>query len=180
MSLVGIDEAGRGALAGPLCVCACVLNKDLKGLKDSKLLSPKARQELFELISINSSYLILFCSNSMIDELGLSVCFKRALSVIKRHFDSCEFLFDGNTNFGVSGIKTMIKADNKISEVSAASILAKVSRDKFMSSLNDKYEFKKHKGYASALHMELIKRYGFSSLHRKSFVLKSLEPSLFN
>ena len=178
-SLVGIDEAGRGALAGPLCICACKLNKDLQGLKDSKALSPKKRLELFKELRLNSNYLILFFSNSMIDELGLSLCFKRALGIIKKHFVSCEFIFDGNTNFCVSKINTMIKADSKVKEVSAASILAKVSRDNFMSSLNDKYEFKKHKGYGTALHLELIKKYGFSKLHRKSFLVKSLGNSLF-
>ena len=90
---------------------------------------------------------------------------------------------DGNCTFGVEGVQTMIKADAKIPEVSAASILAKVSRDRYMVSISSQfpeYDFEKHKGYGSALHIERIKIYGYSPIHRKSFKLKSLsQPSLF-
>jgi ribonuclease HII len=90
---------------------------------------------------------------------------------------------DGNCNFGVQGITTMIKADAKVPEVSAASILAKVSRDRYMCEIASRYplyEFEKHKGYGSALHVEKIKAFGYCEIHRKSFKLKSLsQPSLF-
>lgn len=182
LNLVGIDEAGRGALAGSLSIAACKLNSHIKGLNDSKKLTVKAREELFAKIKENSQYLIIHISCEDIDRLGISLCFKKALSIIKSHFNKANLLFDGNTNFGISDIKTMIKADEKIPTVSAASILAKVSRDEFMKTLPhefEKYHFAKHKGYASKLHLEMIKKYGLSKIHRKSFKLKALEPTLF-
>ncbi len=90
---------------------------------------------------------------------------------------------DGNTNFGVSEVKHLIKADTLVPEVSAASILAKVSRDKIMCELHEtypNYDFKSHKGYGTKSHIELIKKFGYSKIHRKSFRLKALEPSLFD
>ena len=90
---------------------------------------------------------------------------------------------DGNSSFGVNEVKTMIKADTKVAEVSAASILAKVSRDQYMYSISKnfkEYSFKKHKGYVTSLHVEEIKKFGYSTIHRKSFKIKSLrEPTLF-
>lgn len=181
--MVGIDEAGRGALAGPLFMAACELQKALPGLKDSKKLSPKKRAELFEEISLHSKYLILAFSHTQIDTLGLSKCLSTGLEIIKMHFKNKELLYDGNTNFKVEGIKTLIKADDKVEAVSAASILAKVSRDKLMSvlALNYKeYGFEKHKGYASKAHIEAISKHGYSSLHRQSFKLKCFEKGLFD
>lgn len=183
MKLVGIDEAGRGALAGCLCVGACVLNGEISGIKDSKTLSHKRRLNLAAQIRANSHYLILCFSNAQIDENGLSWCLKTALIAIKRHFADCEFLFDGNTNFGVSGIKTLVKADSKVAAVSAASILAKVTRDLMMINLSTKYpkyDFATHKGYASKAHIEAIAKFGLSKIHRKSFHLKELEKGLFD
>ena len=190
--VVGIDEAGRGALAGELFVAACLLKREIAGIKDSKELSTKRRGELFKEIKANSSYLILAFSPAQIDELGLSWCLRTALLVIKSHFSGqkCEFLYDGNVNFGVSGIKTLVKADSKVMQVGAASILAKVSRDTLMSGYDEnydkkfgsklaKYDFKAHKGYASKAHIEAIKRFDLSEIHRKSFHLKALEKSLF-
>ncbi len=90
---------------------------------------------------------------------------------------------DGNTNFGVEGVKSLIKADSLVKEVSAASILAKVSRDKLMCEMDEiypQYNFKSHKGYGTKAHVELIKKYGHSKIHRKTFKIKSLEKSLFD
>lgn len=190
-NLVGIDEAGRGALAGPLFVAGCLLHTQIEGIKDSKELSVKKRQELFKLIKEHSSYLILSFSHSQIDELGLSWCLKTALIIIKRHFLGLKFLYDGNTNYNVSGIKTLIKADSKVLQVGAASILAKVSRDNLMSAFNEsydekfstklaRYDFSKHKGYASKAHISAIKEFGLSEIHRKSFHLRVLEKNLFD
>jgi len=181
--LCGIDEAGRGCIAGPLVVAGVVLLARIDGLADSKILSEKKRNELFPLIEENSKHKIIFCDNNMIDEHGLSYCLGYALKEIKEFFGGYEILMDGNSAFGISGIKTMIKADAKVSEVSAASILAKVSRDQFMYSICNQYphySFSKHKGYGTALHVEEIKKYGYSDIHRTSFKIKSLrEPSLF-
>ncbi|WP_458700234.1 ribonuclease HII [Sulfurospirillum sp. 1307] len=181
--LCGIDEAGRGCCAGPLVVAGVVIKNKIQGLNDSKKLSEKKREELFDIIKENARYKILFYSNKQIDERGLSYCLKDAIKTIKENFKDCEILMDGNSSFGVSEIQTMIKADSKIPEVSAASILAKVSRDRYMYSISSDYKnysFKKHKGYVTSLHVEEIAKHGYSSIHRKSFKIKSLrEPTLF-
>ena len=181
--LCGIDEAGRGCLAGPLVVAGAVLKEPILGLNDSKQLSEKQREALFEILKEKSEHKIVFCDHQMVDEKGLSACLQYAIVSIKAHFLDYEILMDGNCNFGVSGISTMIKADAKVAEVSAASILAKVSRDRFMceiASLYPQYDFEKHKGYGTALHVQKIQEFGYCEIHRKSFKLKSLhQPSLF-
>ena len=102
MEICGIDEAGRGALAGPLAVAACVLKREIVGLNDSKKLTAKQREELFKEIVKNSEFLIAYFSNEQIDELGLSECLRRALRLFKAHFADCELLYDGNANHGRS------------------------------------------------------------------------------
>lgn len=183
MMLCGIDEAGRGCIAGPLVVAGVVLGENIDGLRDSKVLSEKKREFLFELIIEKAQFKIVFCDNDMVDEKGLSYCLGHCIKTIKEHFSDCEILMDGNSSFGVKDVKTMIKADAKISEVSAASILAKVSRDRYMYEISNQfsnYSFKKHKGYGTALHVSEIAKFGYSKIHRKSFKIKSLrEPTLF-
>ena len=198
MEICGIDEAGRGPIAGPLVVAGCIfkfqvpssefqvtdpeLYKWFNMLTDSKKLSTKKREELFEIIKENSIYHIVFVDNKTIDKNGLSFAIKSALLEIKNTLTAKKYLFDGNSNFGVEGIETIIKGDSKIKEISAASILAKVSRDKYMLEIADNYpmyNFKKHKGYITKEHIEEIKKYGFSEIHRKSYKLKALEPTLF-
>lgn len=171
-SLVGIDEAGRGALAGPLLMAACELQGEVAGLTDSKKLSEKKRKELYGQILKNSRFLILAFSNEQIDEMGLSKCLQKGLELICEYFPNNPKLYDGNTNFGVLGVQTLIKADLKVPQVSAASILAKVSRDEIMRFLAPKfslYQFEKHKAYGTKLHKELIAKYGICKIHRKSF-----------
>ena len=181
--ICGIDEAGRGPIAGDLVVAGCILRKDIKGLDDSKKLSPKKRKELYKVIKENSLYHIVKKSPDEIDTKGLSVCIKEALLEIMKNLNASEYIFDGNSSFGVDRIKAMIKADSKVKEVSAASILAKVTRDEDMIKLSKKYpEYKldKHKGYITKEHIELIKKYGYSPIHRKSYKIKSLtQPTLF-
>lgn len=181
--LCGIDEAGRGCLAGPLVVAGAILKEPILGLNDSKQLSEKQREAYFEILQNKAEFKIVFCDHIMVDTKGLSACLKYAIETIKLHFNGHDILMDGNCNFGVQGITTMIKADAKVPEVSAASILAKVSRDRYMCEIASRYplyEFEKHKGYGSALHVEKIKAFGYCEIHRKSFKLKSLsQPSLF-
>ncbi|WP_457564404.1 ribonuclease HII [Caminibacter sp.] len=151
-------------------------------LTDSKKLSEKKREELFEIIKQNSIFHIVFVDNKTIDKKGLSFAIKFALKEIKNTIKAKKYLFDGNSSFGVSGIETVIKGDLKIKEISAASILAKVSRDRFMIEMDKKYpqyNFKKHKGYITKEHIELIKKFGYSEIHRTSYRLKALEPTLF-
>ncbi|MBE0491164.1 MAG: ribonuclease HII [Sulfurospirillum sp.] len=181
--LCGVDEAGRGCCAGPLVVAAVVLSEAIEGLADSKVLSEKRREKLFDQIIEKSKHKILFFDNNFIDNFGLSHALHDALVQISEHFDAYEILMDGNCTFGVDGIKTMVKADAKVAEVSAASILAKVSRDRYMYAIACKYpqySFAKHKGYITSLHVKQIEEFGYSSIHRKSYKIKALsEPKLF-
>ncbi len=181
--LCGIDEAGRGCLAGDLVVAGCVLHVKIKELNDSKKLTAKKREELFGIIVKKSDYKIVTFSSEEVDNKGLSTCLKTAISQIQKHFKDCEILMDGNTNFGVNGVKTLIKADSKVPEVSAASILAKVTRDRNIlkyDKLYPQYGFSKHKGYGTKLHVEKIKQFGYCPIHRKTFKIKSIhQPNLF-
>jgi ribonuclease HII len=177
--LCGIDEAGRGPIAGPLVVAGVVIKKEIKGLNDSKVLSEKKREALFPEIIENSSYHIVFTDAKTIDEKGLSACLKNSISEIMSELkrDASEFLMDGNTSFGIQALNHKIKADATVQEVSAASILAKVSRDRYMCEIAENYplyNFHKHKGYGTKAHVELIKEYGRCDEHRYTFKLKAL------
>ncbi len=181
--LCGIDEAGRGPIAGDLVIAGCILNTCIDGLNDSKKLSEKRREFLYEIIIQNSKYHIVQFSPSEIDTLGISTCLKRGLIEIMESLTCESYLFDGNSSFGVQGLETMIKADGKVPEVSAASILAKVTHDRNIIESAKKYPeygFHKHKGYGTALHVEMIKRHGYCEIHRRSYKIKELrEPTLF-
>ena len=182
LKICGIDEAGRGALAGPMAVAACVLKREIAGLNDSKKLTVKRREELFSEIVKNSEFLVVYFSNKQIDELGLSDCLRRALRLFKSHFAGCELLYDGNANYG-TGVKTMVGADGKVAQVSAASILAKVSRDALMKAWDGVYGgygFAAHKGYGTKAHLGAIAARGYCEIHRKSFALKARQNSLFD
>ena len=178
-NLCGIDEAGRGPLAGPLVVAGVILEKEILGLNDSKVLSEKKREKLFDEIKEKSKYHIVFKSAKEIDDFGISFCLKSSILEIMEQLQefSNNFLMDGNTNFGIENLQKEIKADAKYKEVSAASILAKVSRDRFMdeiSPLYANYNFHKHKGYGTKAHIEAIREFGRSDIHRFSFKLKAL------
>lgn len=180
--LCGIDEAGRGPIAGDLVMAGCILNSHIDGLNDSKKLSEKKREALYELIIKDSTYYIVKISPQSIDANGISLCIKRGLEEIMNNLKCEEYLFDGNSNFGVVGLPTMIKADGKVPEVSAASILAKVTHDRDIVKEAKKYpeyQFEKHKGYGTALHIEMIKKHGYCEIHRRSYKLKALLPTLF-
>ena len=181
--LCGIDEAGRGPIAGDLVVAGVILDKNIEGLNDSKKISEAKRESLYEQIIQNSSYHIVSFSPLEVDNDGISKLLKKALLEIKQTLNATRYLFDGNSNFGVTNLETMIKADAKVAEVKAASILAKVSHDRAILEDAKKYphyQFEKHKGYATALHVKLLQQYGYSPVHRKSYKVKALrEPSLF-
>lgn len=182
LNICGIDEAGRGALAGPLVVAACVLLDDIKGLDDSKKLSPKKREFLAKQIELNSKYLMIYFSNQDIDTLGISRCMHLALSSFKIYFFGYDLIFDGKADYA-SGVKTMVKADASLKQVAAASILAKVARDRLMilyDKIYPKYYYAKHKGYGTKEHISLIKEYGYGELGRKSFVIKHEDLGLFS
>lgn len=175
--LCGIDEAGRGPLAGDLVMAGCILNAAVKGLNDSKKLSEKKREALYEKIIPNAAYHIVSFSPQLIDEKGLSYCLKSGLEEIMNVLNAAEYLYDGNSAYGVENLSTMIKADGKVAEVSAASILAKVTHDRslLMQAQNyPQYQFEKHKGYGTKLHIQMIKKYGYCPLHRMSYKVKAL------
>lgn len=181
-NLCGIDEAGRGPIAGDLVMAGCILHLHVEGLDDSKKLTAKTREALYEIIIKNSSYHIVSISPKDIDYLGISACLKKGLIEIMSNLKCEEYLFDGNTNFGVTGLPTMIKADTKVAEVSAASILAKVTHDRDIlkeAKLYPEYQFEKHKGYGTALHVEMIRKYGYCAIHRRTYKIKALEATLF-
>jgi len=185
LNLCGIDEAGRGPIAGPLVIVGCILGNQINQLDDSKKLSEKKRNTLYKIIKNNAKIYIYTADNKKIDSLGISKCIKEGLLEIKEYFknDTNNFLFDGNSNFAVDGIKTLIKADSKVKAVSAASIIAKVYRDNIMLKLHNlhpQYNFKKNKGYGTKEHINAIKKYGYCEVHRVSFKLKELlQESLF-
>jgi ribonuclease HII len=175
--LCGIDEAGRGPLAGDLVMAGVILTSKVEGLMDSKVLSEKKRESLYPKIIQNSLHHIVSFSPKQIDEFGLSICLGKGLEEIMKNLEAKVYLFDGNQTFGVLGVSTMIKADEKIAEVSAASILAKVTHDWAIIEADKTYPlygFKKHKGYGTKAHIAAIKEHGYCDLHRHSFKIKSL------
>jgi ribonuclease HII len=175
--LCGIDEAGRGPLAGDLVMAGVILLHPVEGLMDSKKISEKRREALYPIIINNSKYHIVSFSPQEIDELGLSACLGRGLESIQKHLEADIYLFDGNQTFGTLGITTMVKADTKVAEVSAASILAKVTHDRAIIQASTRYPlygFEKHKGYGTKAHIEAIREHGYSSIHRQSFKIKGI------
>lgn len=174
--IIGMDEVGRGAWAGPLVVGAVSLNKPINGLKDSKIISKKVRESLSKDIYKHANFVNLgWVSSAEIDKYGLSkalfLAYERAMPDIKR---DCRVIIDGSINYlpSLPKVECLIKADQIVPEVSAASIVAKVARDKYMFNLglkNPEYGFDKHVGYGTAIHSRKIKNYGTIEEHRLSF-----------
>ena len=178
----GVDEAGRGPLAGPVFAAAVILPDGLEdiGLNDSKKLTEKKREQLFDVIREKAvAYCVASADENEIDRLNILhatyLAMKRAVDGLSVRPDLA--LIDGNRkpNTGVEEV-TIVKGDAKSISIAAASILAKVSRDRYMLELDQQYpeyEFAKHKGYPTELHYEKIKEHGISPVHRLSF-LKNL------
>jgi len=176
--LCGIDEAGRGPLAGSLVMAGVILTDTVEGLMDSKKLTEKKREALYPLILAHSKYHIVSFSAKEIDALGLSKCLHEGLLSIQEHLPNVAYLFDGNSSFGVENIETMVKADTKVAEVSAASILAKVTHDREivkMAEIYPEYGFERHKGYGTKAHIQALIKYDRCPIHRKTFRVKGLD-----
>lgn len=179
--ICGIDEAGRGPLAGPVCAAAVILPDHcvIPGLNDSKKLSDKRRRELFPIIQENAlAYGIAFASEAEIDEINILqatfLAMKRALDALSIRPDYA--LIDGNreTDFGIP-VKTIVRGDSLSANIAAASILAKVTRDDWMIRLSEEYPgygFEIHKGYGTKAHYEALDRIGPCAAHRQSFLKK--------
>lgn len=181
--LCGIDEAGRGPLAGPLIMAGVILHASIDGLDDSKKLTQKRREALFDLIIEHSRYHIVRFDAAQIDSEGLSACLGTGLQQIMHTLGEADYLFDGNSTFGAEGLRTQIKADAEVAEVAAASILAKVTRDREMvkmAVLYPQYGFERHKGYGAKTHIDAIREHGYCEIHRRSFRIKALEATLFS
>lgn len=179
----GVDEAGRGPLAGPVYAAAVVLKKGqtIEGVNDSKKLSEKKREELFDkIVSECSAFSVGTASEREIDEINILqatfLAMKRAVDGLSINPDIA--LVDGNQTPPLDcAVKTVIKGDAKSESIAAASIIAKVSRDRYMKEMAAKYpeyQFEKHKGYGTKLHYEMIEKYGICEIHRKSFLKKVL------
>jgi len=176
MLLVGIDEVGRGAWAGPLVVGAVSLGKRPRGLADSKQLAKAKRAELAEKILASATFVgIGWADNEEIDAFGLSTAINLAIRRAIRRLDfEAEIIIDGNVNylFDRPGSKCIVKADEKLAEVMAASIIAKVARDNFMLSQAGEFPdfgFDSNVGYGTRLHSEALKRHGATRWHRLSY-----------
>ena len=179
--LCGVDEAGRGPLAGPVCAAAVILpvGLEIPGLNDSKKLSEKQREALFEPIKAAAkAYGIAFATVEEIENLNiLNATFLAMNRSISQLFPQPDLaLIDGNRNTGITvPSRCVVKGDSRCADIAAASVLAKVSRDRYMLEMAEKYPeygFDRHKGYGTKLHYEAIRQYGPCPIHRLSFLKK--------
>lgn len=180
-SICGIDEAGRGPLAGDVYAAAVILRPEtvIEGLNDSKKLSEKKREQLYdEIIAKAEAYCVATASVAEIDKLNI---LQATFLAMKRAYDGLGItaeavLVDGNRKpFGGDEVKTVVKGDGTSASIAAASILAKVSRDRYMKKLAEdypQYQFEKHKGYGTKLHYEMLEKHGISEVHRRTFLKK--------
>jgi len=188
MIICGIDEAGRGPLAGPVVIAGAIMQTDIliKDIKDSKKLTFSKRESLFNQIIKNASYYyIQIIDERIVDDINiLKACMVGMENIMTKMKDKCDvFLVDGNyLKFEESrhldyNYETIVKGDDKVYEISCASILAKVTRDRMMIEYDliyPEYGFKKHKGYGTKNHIEAIKEHGHCEIHRRTF-LKNIE-----
>ena len=178
--ICGIDEAGRGPLAGPVVVGAVIMPKDsfIEGVNDSKKVSEKKREKLYDLITQEAvSYGVGIVDQNEIDEVNILNATKHAvtMAIEKLNIKPDLILVDALTNINTKGIpyKSIIKGDAKEYSIAAASIIAKVTRDRMMYEWDQvfpQYGFAKHKGYGTAAHIAALKEHGPCLLHRKSFI----------
>ena len=178
--ICGIDEAGRGPLAGPVVVASVIMPKDsmIEGVNDSKKVSEKKREKLYEEITNTAiAWGVGIIDQREIDEINILNATKKGLtnSLKELEIKPDLILVDALTNIDTLGIpyRSIIKGDTKSYSIAAASIIAKVTRDRIMrqwDELYPEYGFEKHKGYGTKMHIDAIKEYGPCPLHRKSFI----------
>lgn len=183
--LAGVDEAGRGPLAGPVVASAVILPEayNLPGLNDSKKLTPQKRDKLYELISAVAIIGIGVVGEKEIDTLNIYQATRRAMTEAVKALSKAPvfLLIDGNMTLDLPiEQKAVVRGDQKSASVAAASIMAKVYRDRWMKTLDEKhpgYFFEKHKGYGTRLHLERLRELGPSPVHRRSFAPVALYSS---
>lgn len=175
--IAGLDEAGRGPMAGPLVVAMVILNpkKKIEGLNDSKQLSEKKREALYKEIYANAKEVVVdIISVEDVDKLNVYRASKKGmLNCLKKAKSKIDFVLTDAMPLGDEyDHEAIIKGDAKSATIAAASIIAKVTRDHLMydyAKLYPEYHFEKHKGYVTKLHLEMIEKYGICEIHRKSF-----------
>ena len=179
--ICGVDEAGRGCLCGPVFAAAVILPEDYinPDLNDSKKISPKKREKLFDdIVEKAVSYGIAYATVEEIEKINILNAAMLAMNraVKKLAIDVDIALIDGNISRGFDcNTRTVVKGDSLSPSIAAASILAKVSRDRYITELSDKYPqylFEKHKGYATREHIQAIREFGPCDIHRPSFLKK--------
>lgn len=179
----GVDEAGRGPLCGPVCAAAVILPTDceIEGINDSKKLSEKKRDMLYDVIIEKAlAYSVVMVDAKTIDEINiLQATFRAMREAVEGLSVKADIaLIDGNQKPGLSiEERTLVKGDAKSISIAAASILAKVTRDRYCLEMDEKYpeyQFAKHKGYGTKLHYEMIAEHGICPEHRKTFLKKIL------
>lgn len=181
-NICGIDEAGRGPLAGPVVVAGVIMPKDsmIEGINDSKKVSEKKREKLYDLILEEAiSYSVAIIGQDVIDEINILNATKEGVTKVVESLDVKPDLIvvDALEHINTKGIpyESIIKGDAKCYNIAAASIIAKVTRDRIMRQWDEiypQYEFKSHKGYGTAKHIAAIKEYGLCPIHRRSFTKK--------
>ncbi len=181
--IAGVDEAGRGPLAGPVYAAAVILPDGcvIDGLNDSKKLTEKKREQLYdEIIEKSVAWSVSAVDEKVIDEINIlnatHMAMNNAVNALSVKPDYV--IIDGNSIKNMTlPHETVVKGDAKCASIAAASILAKVSRDRYITELAQKYPeygFEKHKGYGTKAHYEAIERYGITDIHRKTFLKKIL------
>jgi ribonuclease HII len=189
MKICGMDEVGRGSLAGPLVAGAVILQnskleilnpKQFKNLKDSKKLNKKQREDIYKnLMEAKIEYAVEIISARQINSKGMGWANKEIFRRLRKKLIADEYIADGNLK--IKGIKSVIKADAKIPEVMAASIIAKVTRDKMMQELHikyPKYHWDINVGYGTAVHIAAIREFGVVHYHRDLWVRKVLKSTV--
>jgi ribonuclease HII len=190
--IAGVDEVGRGPLNGPVVAACAIINSDidLEGITDSKKITEKKREKLYDYLTKNVIYGIGEASPKEIDELNMlnatKLAMKRAIDEVKKQTNIDYLLIDGNMKFDLDiPYKSIVKGDSKSISISAASVIAKVTRDHEMYELDKKYPmygYKDHKGYPTKKHLENISKYGILSNYRCSYkpVQKIIEMRNFS
>jgi len=183
LNYVGIDEAGRGCVGGSMFFVGCKLKNeytpnDIAFAVDSKVTKKEHRKIIYERLLDKIDFFSVKTTAIEIDKNGLSLSIKNSLTKIKEHFFNENILYDGNSNYKVENIETLVKADSKVTIVSAASIIAKYLKDlecEEIDKIYPEYGFINHSGYVNHKHCDKIIEFGYSPFHRKSYNIKKLQ-----